>query len=105
MMTSLLPPTYVEGFHCEESVRKLTYRSLGRTDMQVSSPSFGASSLGAVFKSTDDSESAAVVRRALEQGINYIDTAPWYGQGRSERVLGMALKDIPRKAYYIATKA
>jgi len=72
--------------------------------MKVSTLSFGASSLGAVFKTTDDSESVMVVRRAIQQGINYIDTAPWYGQGRSERVLGMALKDVPREAFYIATK-
>lgn len=41
---------------------------------------------------------------ALKAGINYIDTAPWYGQGRSEEVLGKALRDVPREAYYIATK-
>lgn len=36
--------------------------------------------------------------------MNYIDTAPYYGQGRSEKILGKALKDVPREAYYIATK-
>ena len=46
----------------------------------------------------------AVPLHALLQGINYIDTAPWYGHGRSEEVLGQALKSIPRQAYYIATK-
>jgi len=99
-----LPPTYVEGFHDLESVEGLTYRKLGDTDMQVSSLSFGASSLGGVFKATEDGESAALVRRVVQQGVNYIDTAPWYGQGRSETVLGAALKDIPRRAYYLATK-
>lgn len=44
------------------------------------------------------------MHEALKAGINYIDTAPWYGQGRSEEVLGKALKDVPREAYYIATK-
>ena len=44
---------------------------------KVSSLSFGASSLGGVFKATDDSESANLVKRVLQQGINYIDTAPW----------------------------
>lgn len=41
---------------------------------------------------------------AIKSGINYIDTAPFYGQGKSEQVLGQALKDVPREAYYIATK-
>lgn len=49
-------------------------------------------------------EGIATVNKALKSGINYIDTAPYYGQGRSEEVLGMALKDIPRSAYYLATK-
>jgi len=99
-----LPPTYTEGFHTKESIQGITYRQLGKTDLMVSSLSFGASSLGGVFKATDDSESANLVKRVLQQGINYIDTAPWYGQGRSERVLGTALKEVPRKAYYLATK-
>lgn len=99
-----LPPTYTEGFHRLEAVQQLTYRQLGNTDMKVSSLSFGASSLGGVFKETEDRESAALVRRVLEEGVNYIDTAPWYGQGRSERVLGEALKGVPRGAYYLATK-
>jgi aryl-alcohol dehydrogenase-like predicted oxidoreductase len=42
---------------------------------------------------------------ALKKGINYIDTAAWYGHGLSEKRLGIALKNIPRKAYYIASKA
>lgn len=49
-------------------------------------------------------EGIATVHKAVKAGINYIDTAPYYGQGRSEEVLGMALKDLPRSAYYVATK-
>ena len=82
----------------------MPYRRLGQTTMMVSVLSLGASSLGGVFRGTDDDESCDVVIRALQAGINYIDTAPWYGQGRSERVLGMALRDVPREAYYLATK-
>ncbi len=36
--------------------------------------------------------------------MNYVDTAPWYGQGKSEEVIGRALEGVPRKAYYVATK-
>ena len=45
-----------------------------------------------------------LVQEVIKAGINYIDTAPWYGQGRSEEVLGAALADVPRQAYYLATK-
>ena len=98
------PNTIVPGFHDEDSVAGLTYRQIGRTDMVVSSLSFGASSLGGVFRATDDDESVKLVEDTVRKGINYIDTAPWYGQGRSEAVLGKAFKNIPRKAFYIATK-
>lgn len=54
--------------------------------------------------SFEEDEGIKTVHAALKSGINYIDTAPWYGQGRSEEVLGQALKDVPREAYYIATK-
>ena len=96
------PDTYVAGFHDAASVSQMTYRRVGKTDMVVSSLSFGASSLGGVFRATDDQESVQLVETVVRQGINYIDTAPWYGQGRSETVLGNALKNIPRSAYYIA---
>lgn len=49
-------------------------------------------------------DAIAMIHKAIKSGINYIDTAPYYGQGRAEEVLGMALKTVPRKAYYIATK-
>ena len=45
-----------------------------------------------------------LVQEVVKAGINYIDTAPWYGQGRSEEVLGAALAEVPRGAYYLATK-
>ncbi len=48
----------------------------------------GASALGSVFRDTDEAESIRVVHKAVENGINYIDTAPWYGHGKSEIVLG-----------------
>lgn len=82
----------------------MKYRSLGQTGLEVSILSFGASSLGSVFHSTKESESIQVVHEALRSGINYIDVAPWYGHGKAEKVLGKALKDIPRSSYFVATK-
>lgn len=100
----MLPDTFVEGFHNEEHVKLMPYRPLGHTGMRVSALSFGASSLGSVFHATDNTESMDVVKTCLVEGINYIDTAPWYGQGKSETVLGKVLPTVPRSSFYIATK-
>ena len=98
------PPTYLETFHGSGVDRSMQYRQLGQTDLFTSYLGFGASSLGSVFRATDDAEACRVVQVALKRGINYIDTAPWYGHGKSEEVLGKALRDIPREVFYIATK-
>ncbi|MSU66714.1 MAG: aldo/keto reductase [Opitutus sp.] len=80
------------------------YRALGRTGLNVSVLSFGASSLGGVFRTVDDREGIRAVHTALDLGINFIDTSPFYGATRSETVLGQALKGIPRERYVLATK-
>jgi len=82
----------------------MKYRRLGNTDMDVSVLSFGASSLGSVFRETDEAESIKVVHKAIEKGINLIDVAPWYGHGKAETVLGKALATVPRDKYFVATK-
>ncbi|ELT89044.1 hypothetical protein CAPTEDRAFT_150741 [Capitella teleta] len=82
----------------------MEYRRLGETDMHVSTLSFGGSAVGGVFGNTDFEESKKVVHEALNAGINYIDTAPWYGQGKSESVLGQALWGVPRNMFYVSTK-
>jgi L-galactose dehydrogenase len=79
-------------------------RPLGRTGLQVSTLSFGASSLGGVFRTVDEAEAIRAVHTALDLGINYFDVAPAYGGTRSETVLGKALHGIPRDRYYLSTK-
>jgi L-galactose dehydrogenase len=79
-------------------------RALGRTGLHVSILSFGASSLGGVFRATDDTESIRAVHTALDLGINFIDVSPYYGATRAEMVLGKALKGVDRSRYYLATK-
>ena len=66
--------------------------------------SFGASSLGAEFRSIDLNEAIRCVEVALDGGMNLIDTSPYYGRGQSEVLLGYALKDVPRDSYYLCTK-
>merc|ERR1711998_549403 len=72
--------------------------------MQLSAISLGASALGGAFGEVTPAQSIAVVHESLKAGVNYVDTAPWYGHGKSEKFLGQALKDVPREAFHIATK-
>lgn len=83
----------------------MRYRKLGKTGLDVSVLGFGASSLGSVFRSTDETESIRTVHAAIDAGINYIDVSPYYGATKAEAVLGRALKDIPRDKYLLSTKA
>ena len=80
------------------------YRRLGLTPLSVSVLSFGASSLGGVFRQTDDAEGIRAVRTALDLGINFFDVAPYYGNTKAEEVLGRALSGVPRSSYILATK-
>lgn len=82
----------------------MQYRLLGKTGLNVSRISFGASSLSAVFHSVDEGEAIKAVHAALDAGINYFDVAPAYGGTVSETVLGKALKGIPRNRYFLSTK-
>ena len=82
----------------------MEYRTLGKTGLKVSALSFGASSLGGVFKPVDESVAIRTVHTALESGINFIDVSPFYGYTKAEEVLGKALKGIPRDRYFLATK-
>lgn len=72
--------------------------------MKVSNLSFGASSLGGVFRSVRQNEAIDAVYAAVEGGMNFIDVSPYYGHYRAETVLGMALPQIPREKYYLSTK-
>jgi len=82
----------------------MEYNLLGKTGMKVSRLSFGASSLGGVFRSVDEAEAIKAVHAALECGINYFDVAPAYAGTVSEIVLGKALQGVPRDRYYLSTK-
>src|SRR5438045_2738492 len=79
-------------------------RRLGKTDLQLPILSFGASSLGAEFRSVKLDEALQSVHVALECGLNFIDTSPFYGRGMSEVLLGIALNGVPRDSYVLCTK-
>lgn len=83
----------------------MEYRILGKTSLRVSALSYGASSLGSVFREIDKSEGIRTVHEALDLGVNLIDCSPYYGLTKAETVLGKALKGINRDRYYLSTKA
>jgi aryl-alcohol dehydrogenase-like predicted oxidoreductase len=82
----------------------MQYRELGRTGWRVSTLSFGAWAIGGTWGPVDDDESMAALRRAVDQGVNFFDTADVYGDGRSERLLAKLRREV-RDPIYIATKA
>jgi aryl-alcohol dehydrogenase-like predicted oxidoreductase len=79
-------------------------RPLGKTGLQLPILGFGASSLGQEFRSITLDEALRSVRVALDCGLNFIDTSPFYGRGMSEVLLGIALKGVPRASYTLCTK-
>lgn len=82
----------------------MKFRPLGRTGIKLSWLSFGASSLGQEFRQVDLNEAIRSVHVALDGGMNFIDTSPFYGRGMSECLLGVALRGIPRDRYYLGSK-
>jgi aryl-alcohol dehydrogenase-like predicted oxidoreductase len=81
----------------------MEYRSLGRTGMQVSPLCLGAMMFGA-WGEPDHDVSIKIINRALDAGINFIDTADVYSQGESEEIVGKALAGGRRDAVILATK-
>ncbi len=83
----------------------MQYRKLGRTGWQVSEISFGAWAIGGSWGSVDDAESLAALHRAIDLGVNLIDTADVYGDGRSERLVAQVVRERAGQRIYVATKA
>jgi L-galactose dehydrogenase len=79
-------------------------RQLGNTALKLPVLSFGASSLGQEFRQVDLGEALRSVRVALDSGMNFIDSSPFYGRGMSEVLLGVALRGVPRDSYILGTK-
>lgn len=80
------------------------YRELGRTGWKVSEISFGAWAIGGSWGQVDDNVSMAALHAALDNGINFIDTADVYGDGHSERLIARLRKERS-ETFYVATKA
>jgi aryl-alcohol dehydrogenase-like predicted oxidoreductase len=81
----------------------MQYRELGRTGFKVSEVSFGSWAIGGTWGPVKDNESLAALRKAVELGVNFFDTADVYGDGHSERLLAQLKKE--HSDVYIATKS
>src|SRR5436190_9049570 len=98
----------VRGAAMRQAALKTT--QLGRTGLQITRVGLGAWAIGGGgwefgWGPQEDEQSLATIRGALEQGVNWIDTAAAYGFGRSEEVVGRALADVPRgERPYVFTK-
>src|SRR3974390_2782074 len=82
----------------------MQYRDLGRTGFKVSTISFGAWAIGGTWGSVEDAHSLAALHRPVDLGVNFIDTADVYGDGRSERLVAR-LRRERRETIHVAPKA
>jgi aryl-alcohol dehydrogenase-like predicted oxidoreductase len=83
---------------------RMKYRRLGRTGLMVSEIGFGAWGIGkGLWVGAEDAESLRALRRAVEEGVNFIDTALAYGPGHSERLVGQVVREM-KVPLYVATK-
>jgi aryl-alcohol dehydrogenase-like predicted oxidoreductase len=83
----------------------LEYRDLGETGMRVSEISLGIWAFGSEWGEVSDEDSYAALNRAIDLGVNFLDTADVYGDGRSERLIGRLLEDRRGDEIFVATKA
>ena len=83
----------------------MRYRNLGRTGMRVSEISLGTWAFGGDWGTVGADDAYAALNRAVDLGVNFLDTADVYGDGRSERLIARLLKDRPDEEILVATKA
>ena len=83
----------------------MEFRKLGNSDLEISAITFGAWAAGGwMWGGTESSDAINAIHEAYNLGVTSIDTAPIYGQGTSEEIVGEAIKDIPRDKVQILTK-
>ena len=82
----------------------MKYRSFGKSGWKISEVGFGAWAIGGdMWGPQDDRDSVKALRRAIDLGVNFIDTAQGYGKGHSEEIIGQVIKGRPEEIF-VATK-
>ena len=79
-------------------------RTIGRTGLAVTEFSFGTASLGGLYRACPREAAMATLDAAWDEGLRYVDTAPWYGFGLAERYTGDFLREKPKGSYVLSTK-
>ena len=79
-------------------------RPLGKTGLSLPVISLGAAGIGQEYQQVDIGQVIDTVRTAIDLGLNFIDTSPYYGRCTSEVLLGFALKGVPRESYLLGSK-
>jgi aryl-alcohol dehydrogenase-like predicted oxidoreductase len=82
----------------------MKFRTFGKQGWNISEIGFGAWAIGGSWGQQDDADSIGALHRALDLGVNFIDTAAGYGDGRSERLIGRVLKERGSEKIFVATK-
>ncbi|MFC7328061.1 aldo/keto reductase [Marinactinospora rubrisoli] len=84
--------------------RPVARNRLGRSDVLVSALALGGAPLAGLYRPVPEPVATATVRAAWETGLHYVDTAPHYGLGRSEQLVGSVLRELPRDSFTLSTK-
>jgi len=101
ILSQTAPCVHAEDLFTDITRSTMPKRKLGRTGLQVSVLSIGTGSTTAQVRQPD--QAVDIMNRALDLGVNYIDTAPSYGNGRSETIIGAVMKER-REEVFLATK-
>ena len=97
--------TYAVGNSLRDAKKTvLETNEIGSTGLQITTLGIGSAPLGGLFSHVDTDDAIDTVQTAINMGINYIDTAPLYGHGKSEELVGKSVSSLSRKSVVISTK-
>lgn len=87
-----------------KTIKASTPRPVGKTGLNVTALGIGSAPLGGLYASVATSDAVEMLQAAWTAGIRYFDTAPMYGNGRSEHLVGQVLRETGERAFALSTK-